>query len=84
MQVLSNESAINYQDLVIEIEPIFIECFKREYGISPSKIELKQYLVSISLDNLLIMIEEWKTQLFESYSKSTWIRTITLYIRKLY
>lgn len=84
MQVLHNGIAVNYQDLAIEIEPIFVECFKREYGISPTKIELKQYLVSISLDNLLNMIEEWKTQLFESYSENIWIRTITLYIRKLY
>ena len=84
MQVTQDGLTIDYQDLMLEIEPVFIDSFKREYGVSPSRTELKQYLVSVSLDTLLDLIEQWKSQIFEAYSAHVWTRVISTYIRKLY
>ena len=71
------------EDLFEHIEPIFIEHFKHQHGNSPSIMELKQHLVSTSIDRLIDHLKSLNTRLTASYSHSELSRSIQLYIRKL-
>ena len=70
-------------DLFDIIEPLFVEHFEYAHGNTPTLIELKQHLVSTSIDKLVEHIKSINSRISELYSNTELTNTIHAYIRKL-
>ena len=69
--------------LAQEVEPVFVSYYKNQNGKSPTLIELKQYLVTQAIENLVDVLKNSDSSVFKSMSARELMTAINLYIRKL-
>ena len=69
---------------LIEIaEPIFITHYKNENGSSPTLYELKQFLVSLTPEKLISILQNSDSSIFKSMSALDLLSVVNIYLRKL-
>ncbi len=79
----SAQVTLDTNNLITIAEPIFISNYKNETGTSPTLIELKQYLVSHTSENLVTILKSSDSTPFKAMSAKEILAVINLYIRKL-
>ena len=77
------QNAVNSGNLFTSMESTFITYYKNENGISPTLVELKQYLVSHAFEKLVHVLKNTNSNIFNAMSAKELLATINLYIRKL-
>lgn len=68
----------------IEIaEPIFITHYKNVNGNSPTLYELKQFLVSLTAEKLISILQNSDSNTFQSMPAVDLLSLVNVYVRKL-